>query len=104
MSRSEELFKEAAMEDNDLKFMGKHKKAVREKRIEDFQRYLPKLEELYTVIYEEHSHKYTIDTSTVKNKYGIIDFFPKGNKVLIRAKNKWKSPGLAWILKKLLND
>lgn len=103
MKKSEELREEAAREDNDLKAMGILNKSMREGRLERFEEnFLPQLEKLYDIVHHPDQHKYTIDTDTQTNKYGIIDYFPKANKVLIRRTNKWKKPGLQWIHKKLL--
>lgn len=34
--------------------------------------------------------------------YGIIDYYPKSNKILIGKKNKWIEGGLYWIRNTLL--
>ena len=36
-------------------------------------------------------------------KFGIVDFYPKSNKILIRKENKWITGGLRWIISSLLN-
>lgn len=75
-------------------------KEIREERAERFANWLPKLQDSDKVIsITEDKYKFIINT----NDYGIIDFFPKGNKVLIRNLNKWIKPGLQWIISKLLN-
>jgi hypothetical protein len=103
MKKSEQLKQDAAQEDNDLKAIGMLNKSLREGRLERFEDdYLPKLVKWYDVVHQPDHHKYTIDTDTQTNKYGIIDFFPKANKVLIKRTNKWIKPGLDWINKKLL--
>ena len=50
----------------------------------------------------ENNHKFTIDTDAQEEKFGVIDYFPKANKVLIRKDNKWIKPGLKWIITNLL--
>ena len=99
MTKSEELHKQANEEDNDLKALGLYTKSLREGRLENFQQvYLPLLlKKGYEVA--EDNYKYTIDTY---DEYGILDFFPKANKLLIRKDNKWKKPGLQFIIKNLL--
>lgn len=102
MKKSEQLEQEAHAEENDLKALGIYNKALREKRLERFETYLSDLEKRgYEIV--EDNHKYTIDTDTQEIKFGIIDYFPKANKVLIRKKNKWVKPGLKWIIDNLLS-
>jgi hypothetical protein len=102
MSKSEELRKQANAEENDLKALGIYNKSLREKRLERFETHILDLERQgYEIV--ENNHKYTIDTDTQEVKFGIIDYFPKANKVLIRKDNRWIKPGLNWILKNLLN-
>lgn len=99
--KSQVLHEQANAEDNDLKAMGIYNKVLREKRLERFETYLLDLEKQgYEIV--ENNHKYTIDTDTQEIKYGVIDYFPKANKVLIRKDNKWIKPGLNWIIKNLL--
>lgn len=99
MSKSEELRKEAESEDNDLKAIGLYTKVLREERSERFEQYIDKLNNLgYHVTEWEDQGKFTIEPT----EYGIVDYYPKANKVLIRSKNKWIKPGLQWIVKNLL--
>jgi hypothetical protein len=37
----------------------------------------------------------------MKKEYGVVDYFPKANKVLIRKENSWKPHGLKWMLDNL---
>ena len=37
------------------------------------------------------------------DEFGIVDFFPKANKVLRRNINKWVHPGLKWIKDNLIH-
>lgn len=47
----------------------------------------------YKIEEHEKQGKFSINTITK----GIIDYYPKANKILIRNKNKWISDGLNWI-------
>lgn len=92
MKLSERLKKEAAQEDNDFKALALIKKSLRESSFERWEEYLPRLIlKGYTVV--EEDYKYTISTA----KFGILDYFPKANKLLIRKKNKWLNQGYQWI-------
>lgn len=96
---SVELEQLANSEENDLKAFGLYTKALREKRDERFPEYFNKLIKLgYKIEYSEPSNRYTIHTS----EYGILDYYPKANKILHRCKNKWHEAGLKWIIKNLL--
>lgn len=87
----------AQKEDNDLTSLGLMCKALREKRSEKFlEDWLPVLKEIYPIV--ENNSKYTITTQD----YGVLDYFPKANKILIRQKNKWIKPGLKWIITNLI--
>lgn len=81
MKKSEELTLAAQREDNDIKSFGLLCKALRENRSEKFiNGWLKPLQMKYDVM--ENNHKYTITTQD----YGILDYFPKANKLLIRKK------------------
>lgn len=96
MKNSEELMSLASKEDNDIISFALQCKALREKRSEKFlEDWLPLLEIRYPV--EFKNHKYSITTQ----EFGIIDYFPKANNLLIRKDNEWKKPGLLWIIKNL---
>ena len=94
---SEELYKKAMGEENDFRFMNLQLKALREKRSEKFQEYLPYLENRYEITKRENN-SYTINTQ----EYGNLDYFPKANNLLIRKDNQWVKPGLKWIIENLL--
>ena len=101
MEKSKEYEQLAAEEDNDLKAMGHLNKALREKRSERFDaEWLAKFGEHYDITHSISKGCYTL---TVE-KHGTIDYYPKVNKILIRAKNKWIKPGLRWMIKNLLDD
>lgn len=103
MKKSEKLKQIAQQEDNDLVSMGIMKKSFREARLEkwDERGYTARLEALnYTVIPFDGA-KVSIDTN---KDYGIVDFYPKANRLLIRNTNKWRSYGFVWIQKFLLRD
>lgn len=100
MKKSEQAQKAFLEEDNDIKSLGHFTKMLREKRHENFSdSYLIVLNEKFKVEFDEASFKYTVHTG---DKFGIIDYFPKVNKVLIRKQNKWVKPGLKWIVQKLI--
>ena len=82
MKESEKLIELAQKEDNDIKSFALMCKALREKRSEKFQDWLPLLEMKYE-IENRNNGSYSINTQD----YGIIDYFPKANKVLIRKEN-----------------
>jgi hypothetical protein len=96
MKKSEELRIEADKEENDLKYLGMANKVMREERIERFEEdWLPLLKEKATVHYSELLTRYWIENK----KMGVIDFYPKANKILIRKQNRWVKPGLKWLIK-----
>lgn len=103
MKESEKLKEQASQEDNDLKYMGLMKKAHREERNEEFYaNWLGNLYESDRVISIKEltmQGKFEINTS----EHGMIDFFPKANKVLIRKKNDWVYPGLKWLITQLIS-
>lgn len=99
MKESERLRIEAEQTDNDLAYLGKSTKALRAERKEKFEEtWLEKLQE-QTEVTKRDNGSYTFDS-----KYGIIDFFPKANKLLIRKQNKWKKPALKFIIRNILNS
>lgn len=97
MKKSEELHKQADTEDNDLKFMGLHHKAIREERSEKFEeRWLAKFKEKLgesNVSYNGNG-KYTFIFEGIK-----YDFYPKANKFFSHQDKEWEKSGL----KKLIN-
>jgi len=99
MKESERFRIEAEREENDLAALGKYTKAIREERKERFEEiWLEKLQEQTEIIKRDNG------SYTFNSKYGIIDYFPKSNKLLIRNQNKWKKPALEFILRNLLNQ
>lgn len=95
--KSELIMEEAQKEDNDLKYMGMANKALRESRSEKFEdEWLPKIEKLYQVE-KRNNGSYSIHTGL----FGIIDYYPKANKLLIRTQNEWEKPGLKWLITNL---
>lgn len=99
MKKSEELKKIAYEEDNDLKHLGLYKKFVRQSKQERFEDFMKQLE-IYEieVDYNKDQGRATITTS----EFGIVDFYPKADRVLIRKVNHWKNHGLNWLIKHLL--
>lgn len=100
--KSELLKQKAAEADSDQASLGLMTKSLREKRLEKFQDFMPKLERLGYDVVQETVGKYTIDTDSNEIKFGTVDYFPKANKVLIRKDNDWIKPGLKWINDNLL--
>lgn len=95
MKKSEILAAEANEQESDFKFMALKNKSMREARLEKFEDgYLELLEKQNCIVIPFDGSKVVIDT---QSKYGIIDYFPKANKVLVRSKNKWHEQGLKWI-------
>jgi hypothetical protein len=103
MKKSDELKEAAAREDNDLRAMGLMKQSLREARYERFvEDHLPTLlKKGYIITINEADGKYTIDTESCGKTYGIIDYYPKANNLLIRRKNSWIKPGLKWLIENL---
>ena len=97
MKKSEQLISASRQEDNDIKSFALLTKALRESRSEKFiEDWLPILSKRYS-IEQRNNGSYSINTQ----EYGIIDYYPKANKLLIRKDNKWVKPGLKWIIKNL---
>lgn len=62
------------------------------KKISKFEKdYLPKLEK-YTNIVKRDNGSYTFTTNR-----GIVDYYPKGGKLLIRQENTWVNNGIEFI-------
>ena len=101
MKKSEALKKEAQQEESDFSYMAKMNKSIREARLERFEDgYAEKLESNNCIVIPFNGSKVVIDTQT--EKYGIVDYYPKANKILIRKDNKWLTQGLHWINDTLL--
>jgi len=99
MKESQKLKKEAEQEENDLTALGIYGKVLRAERNERFEdKWLRELE-LKTEVTDRGNGSYSFDS-----KYGIIDFFPKANKLLIRKKNKWVKPALRFIIKNIIQS
>lgn len=93
-----DLEDQLATEDNDLKAMGLYKKLQREKRNEYFvNNYLNRLEKVSSVSFDPHSCRYTFTAAE-----GVLDYYPKADKLLIRSLNKWIIPGLPYIVKHII--
>ena len=96
MKKSEQLRKEAQSIESDIAYLGAANKIMREERKERFEEeWLPLLREKTAVEYYFIPNNYTMK----HNNFGIIDYYPKANKVLIRKQNKWVKPGLQWLIK-----
>jgi hypothetical protein len=102
MKHSEKLAIEASEQDSDYTYMKLKSKSMREARLEKFEDgYSELLEKQNCIIIPFNGTKIVIDT---QSKHGVIDYFPKANKLLIRSKNKWHEQGLKWINSNLINN
>ena len=100
---SQQMKEDVDKEENDLSYMGKMKKVFRQERVERFEDVLPQLLKSVKVIditHYEAQGKYMITTDT---KFGIVDYYPKANKILIRKDNDWILGGMTWLYKNLIN-
>ena len=97
MKKSQELTLQAQQEENDIKSFSLMCKVLREKRSEKFEDDWLPLFELKYPVEQRPNGSYSFTTQ----EHGILDYFPKANKVLIRAKNKWIKPGLKWMIENL---
>ena len=98
MKKSESIKELAIFEDNDLVALGLLCKVLRERRSERFvEDWLKPLQLIYPITLRKNG-SYSITTC----EHGIIDYWPKVNKLLIRKDNQWVKPGLHWLIKNLL--
>lgn len=96
MKKSEELRVEAQSSEKDYESLRLHHKADREERAETFEdKWLQVLLEKVNVTYDDKTGKYTMK----HKRLGTLDFYPKSNRILIRAGNKWYIRGLQWLIK-----
>jgi hypothetical protein len=101
MKKSEEYRQQAQEAEHVLASLGLHTKALREERMERFkEKYLPLLEKKAMIAINEGQGRVTINNG----KFGVIDYYPKANKILIRKQNKWIKPGLQWLVKNLIQN
>lgn len=92
---------ESSTQENNSPSGSKFNKELKQVRLDYFEEELK--ENLISndcIIAPFDGSKIVIDTQS--NKYGILDFFPKANKVLIRKENYWKEAGLKWIKDNLI--
>ena len=96
MKKSEELRIEAQSAEKDYELLGLDRKIRREERAETFEdKWLQVLLEKVNVTYDDKTGKYTMR----HKRLGTLDFYPKSNRILIRAGNKWYIRGLQWLIK-----
>ena len=101
MKNSEEYTKAAQEAENDFKSLSLHTKSIREARLERFEDgYKELLEAKLCIVIPFNGNKIVIDTQT--DEFGILDYFPKANKILIRKSNQWKNQGLRWLQTNIL--
>lgn len=103
MSNSQTLDKQAREEENDAKAWALHFKANRERRWENFIALVPKLESLEKVTGIETDAAAGKITFTIeaggKNSGRKLDYYPKSNRLLNRARNQWENDGLTILFK-----
>lgn len=82
------------------KELGEFVKELRESKYENFVlKVLPALRENKEVDnITEGCCSFSVSTKT----YGVIDIFPKANKIRIRRQNKWIKPIMPWLNKYIL--
>lgn len=98
MNKIENLREQLSSEDNDLKALGIGKQLIREVRSVRFEdEWLPKMQRKVVVRTDKQAGRYTFEFGG----YGVMDFYPKANKLLFRQLNKWKKPALKWIIAEL---
>lgn len=97
--KSDELERQAAGEDNDLKALGLYTKALREKRMEHFKDMVVSIQNAGHKI-SRHGNYYMLITE----EHGKMSFYPKANKIHIHKTNTWIKPGVHWIIKNLLKN
>jgi hypothetical protein len=91
----QELTEKLSHEDNDLVAMGIERKIAREKRNDRFlDHWLPLIQSKCTVKIDPLMDKYSIEPTSK----GIVDYYPKSNKLLIRTSNTWKTGGLVILI------
>lgn len=79
----------------DFNAMNAAKKITREKRNDRFlDHWLPLIRSKYTVKIDPLMDKYSIEPTSK----GIVDYYPKSNKLLIRTSNTWKTGGLVILI------
>jgi hypothetical protein len=79
----------------DFNAMNAAKKITREKRNDRFlDHWLPLIQSKYTVKIDPLMDKYSIEPTSK----GIVDYYPKSNKLLIRTSNTWKTGGLVILI------
>ena len=87
--------------DSDLIFFDKLKKYHRALRYEKFEEeIIPKLMKQPQILYIKKSNNQSFEICT---PILSIYYFPKANKVHLRAENKWVNNGLTWIKNFLKN-
>jgi len=102
-SKAENLRAQADAEDNDLVALSLLKKAEREDRWEDFFNDLaPLLTGIDKAIISVNYNQFYVKILTVK--HGLIQYFPKSNKVLINKENKWITNGKKWIVENIIGS
>jgi len=96
---SDIIYERLQNEENDIKALKHFGDLLRAQRMENFEEtWLRIFEYKYPIEWDSKCGKYIIDT----DEFGVLDYFPKCNKLLIRKENKWVKPALRWLIKNLL--
>lgn len=77
--------------------MGTRNKHIRNRRLQDFQNHVLGGLRAYMKVESRKNGSYTLHTKDV----GIIDFFPKSDKICFRSDNSWIKNGCEWICNNL---
>lgn len=99
VKKSEDLRRQMAGEDNDIKAFGIGGKIIREARAENFDaEWLPKFQEVCPIVFKEVLGCYQLENK----KYGIMRYYPKANRLHLCQENRWVKPGLQWLVRNIL--
>jgi len=89
-------------DDNDFAYMRRHKEKTAQERLNSFNsNYLDKLIAKGFIITYPSVGKITIVTFA---EFGIVDYFPKANRILVRKGNSWFGDANGWIKRNLINE
>lgn len=103
--RKSEIISEIAQEvEDDYKAIELYQRERRERNLETFEeRWLPRFKQWLgeNIYWDEKKFCYTLQYEWLDAPV-IIDYYPKGNKALIRKENRWIHGGLNWLRKDVL--
>jgi hypothetical protein len=95
--------KQEKISENSFELLRNQIEEIREKRIEKWDESWKNkiLSSPKVISYEDNVTKIELHIN-LNEEITVIDYYPKANKVLIRKNNEWKSKGLNWLIKNLL--